>query len=76
MMSCSPTVTLWAICTGLSIFVPALDRTAQRRAIDRHVGADFHVVFDGHAPELGIFWCRPSCCTYPKPSLLSRSRCE
>ena len=43
----SPICTPWAICTRLSIFVPAPDpRLPHCRPIDRRIRPDLHVVFD------------------------------
>ena len=48
-----PTTTPCAICTRLSIFVPGVNpRLADRRPIDRRVGADLDVVFDDDGRDL------------------------
>ena len=56
---CWPSTTPCAICTRLSIFVPGLDaRLADRRPIDRRVGADLDVVFDHHRRRLRNLFVR------------------
>ena len=48
-----PTDTLWAICTRLSILVPApIARVVHAAAVDRGVRADLHVVADQAAPDV------------------------
>ena len=49
-------VTLCAICTRLSILVPAAnDRRPKRAPVNRHVGPDFHVVVDDDQADLRHF---------------------
>ena len=49
---CLPMVTLWAICTRLSIFVPSPISVSRPLPRSMRVGADLDVVADDHAPEL------------------------